>query len=54
MTAIQFFREWIGVPSGYDGIFIAIAGAAALLIMDNILRCLFGIISSLFKKGSRS
>lgn len=51
MTAIQFFREWIGVPSGYDGIFIAIAGAAALLIMDNILRCLFGIISSLFKNG---
>ena len=54
MTALQFFREWIGVPSGYDFLLISIAGAAALIIIDNILRCLLGVISSLFKKGSRS
>lgn len=54
MTVLQFFRDWIGVPSGYDFLLISIAGAAALIIIDNILRALLGVISSLFKKGSRS
>lgn len=54
MSIVEFFRDWIGVSSGYDFLIITIAGAAGLVIFDNILRCIFGIISSLFKKGSRS
>lgn len=54
MSIIDFFRDWLGVPTGFEYILVAIAGGAGLIIMDNILRAVLGVISSLFKKGSRS
>lgn len=51
MSVIAFFRDWIGVSSGFDLIFIAIAGASGLIILDNTLRALFGMITTLFKRG---
>lgn len=50
MTVFQFFSDWLGAPAGFDYIIVTIAAAAGLIILDNILRALFGIISSLFKK----
>ena len=54
MSIIQFFRDWLGLSSGFDYIIISVAAAAGLIILDNILRAILGVISSLFKKGSRS
>lgn len=50
MSIFQFFSDWIGAPAGFDYIIVVFACAAGLIILDNILRAIFGIISSLFKK----
>lgn len=50
MSVIEFFRNWIGFSSGFDYLFITIAGAAGLIILDNVCRAILGVISSLFKK----
>lgn len=54
MSIFEFFKDWIGVPSGFDFLIVSTAAAAALIVLDNITKSLFGVISSLFKKGSRS
>lgn len=50
MAIIEFFREWIGISSGYEDIFIIFSMSFGLIIFDNLLRALLGIVSSLFKK----
>lgn len=50
MSVLEFFRQWIGLSSGYDYLFVIASCAVGLIILDNILRAIFGIISSLFKK----
>ena len=49
MSIIDFFRDWIGYSSGYDFIFIIVASGVGLVIFDNILRSVLGVITSLFR-----
>ena len=50
MAVIDFLRDWLGVSSGNDDIFIIFACVFGLIIFDNLCRALLGIISSLFRR----